>query len=167
MNCHLVTIEIGVKSFTDQRVQVNGVTLDQSWLEGLNPHPVKRGSTIQQHRVICDHLLKDIPDFFILPLQHLLGRFDRIGVAKFFQSSDDERLIKFECDFLGETTLMQLQSRSNNNHTSSRVIDAFAKQVFAETTLFTLNHIGQGFQRSIRRTQNGSFAAIVIEQSIN
>ena len=131
-------------------MQVNGVTLNQRWLKSLDAHAVQRGSTIQQDRVIGDHLLKDIPDFLILTLQHLLGRLDRIGVTEFFQSSDDERLIEFKCNFLGQTALVQFQTRPNNNHTSSRIIDSFTQQVFAETPLLTLDHIGQGLQRSVR-----------------
>ena len=33
---HLVTVKVGVKSGTDQRVQLNCFTFDEDWLEGLN-----------------------------------------------------------------------------------------------------------------------------------
>ena len=164
---HLVTIEVSIESFADQWVQVNGVSFNQSWLKRLNTHAVQCGSTIQQHGVICDHLLKDVPDFLILAFQHFLGRLDRISVTEFFQSSNDKRLIEFKRNFLGQTTLVQFQSRTNNNHASSGIINTLAQQIFTETPLLSLDHIGQGLQRSIRRTQYGSLAAIVIEQSIN
>ena len=37
---HLVAIEVGVEGGADQRVQLNGLTLDQGWLEGLDAQTV-------------------------------------------------------------------------------------------------------------------------------
>ena len=167
VNCHLVAIEVSVETFADQGVQMNGVALNQRGFKGLNSHSVKRWSTIQQNRVVGNYLFQDIPNLFVLPLQHFLGRLDGIGMAEFLESSNDEWLIEFQGDFLGQATLMQLQTRANNNHASSRIINAFTKQVFTKTTLLTLDHIGQGFQRTIRGTQHRPLAAIVIKQSVN
>ena len=41
------------------------------------------------------HLLEDVPDLLVLPLVHLLGALDRVGVPKFFDAPDDEGQKKF------------------------------------------------------------------------
>ena len=36
VNGHLVTVEVRVEGGADQRMKLNGLTLDQQWLEGLD-----------------------------------------------------------------------------------------------------------------------------------
>ena len=149
MDGHLVTVKVSVETFADQRVQVNRVAFDQCRFERLDSHSVQRRSTVQKHRVIANHLLQDIPNFFVLALKHFLGGLDRVGVTEFFQATNDERLVQFQRDLLWQTALVQFQSRSNNDDRASGVVDSFAKQVFAETTLLSFDHVGQRFQRSV------------------
>ena len=73
VNRHLVTIEVRIESFADQRVKMDRVAFDKSRFERLNTHPVQCRSTVKQDRVVLNHLLKDIPNFFVLTLKHLLG----------------------------------------------------------------------------------------------
>ena len=149
VNCHLVTIEVRIETFADQRMQVDGVSFYQGRLKSLNPHAVQSWSTIQQHGMIGDYLLEDIPDFFVFPFQHFLGRFDGIGMTQLFESSNDERLVEFQCDFLWQPALMKFQSWTDNNHASSRIVDTFTEQILAETSLLPFDHVGQGFQWTI------------------
>ena len=100
VDCHLVTVEVGVEAFAHQWMQVDRVTFDQYRLKRLNTHSVQGWCTIQQDGVILDHRFQDVPDLFIFTLKHLLGALDRIRVAHFLELADDERLIEFECDFL-------------------------------------------------------------------
>ena len=93
VNRHLVAVEVRVESFTDQRVQVNRVTFNQDRLKRLDPHAVKRRSTIQHDWMVTNHLLKDIPNLFVFTLKHFLGAFDRVGVAQFFELTNNERLV--------------------------------------------------------------------------
>ena len=88
--------------------------------------------------MIRDHLLENVPNLFVLPLQHLLGRLDRVGVTELFEATDDERLVEFQGDLLGETALVQFQSRADHDHTSCRIVDSLAKQVLAEAALVYL-----------------------------
>ena len=97
---HLVTIEVRVESFTDQRVQVDRVTFNQRRFERLDSHPMQRRSTVQQNRVVLNHLLKDIPNLFVLPLKHLLRGLDRIGVPHLFEPANNERLEQLKRDLL-------------------------------------------------------------------
>ncbi len=62
---------------------------------------------------------------------------------------------------------MQFEIRTHHNHGTRRVVDTFTEQVFAETTLLTLDHIGQGFQRSVARTQHGSAATAIVKECID
>jgi hypothetical protein len=60
-----------------QRVQLDGLALDQHRLERLNAEAVQRRRTVEHHRVLADHLIEDIPDFRLFFLDQLLGLLDR------------------------------------------------------------------------------------------
>ena len=111
MDGHLVAVEVGVEALAHQRMQLDGVAFDQHRLERLDAHAVQRRGTVQQHGMVLDHLFEDVPDLLVLPLQHLLGALDRVGVAEFLQPADDERLVQFQGDLLGQAALVQPQVR--------------------------------------------------------
>src|SRR4051794_18491426 len=110
MDGHLIAVEVGIESFAHQRMKLNGVAFDEDRLERLNAHAMERGRTIEEHRMIADHLFEDIPHFIILALEHFLRTFDRIGVSEFLQPANDERLIQLERDLLRQAALMQLEA---------------------------------------------------------
>ena len=62
VHSHLVPVEIGIERLTYQRVYLDGLTLDQDRLEGLDTEPVEGRRPVEQHRVLLDHLLEHIPD---------------------------------------------------------------------------------------------------------
>ena len=61
VNSHLVTVEVSVERGTDQRVNLDGLALDQLRLERLDTQTVQGGCTVQQHRVLSDDLFEDVP----------------------------------------------------------------------------------------------------------
>ena len=71
---HLVTVEVGVEGRTGQRVQLDGLALDQLGLEGLDTQTVQCRGTVQQHRVPLHDVLQDVPDDGFLAVDDLLGR---------------------------------------------------------------------------------------------
>ena len=62
---------------------------------------------------------------------------------------------------------MKFQLWTDSDHRSRRVIDSFPEQVLAESTLLSLDHVCQGFEWSIVRSQHWSAAPVVVEQSIH
>ena len=76
MHGHLVAVEVGVEGRADQRVDLDGLALDQDRLEGLDAQAVQRGGAVQQHRVLVDDVLQEVPDLGALLLDHLLGGLD-------------------------------------------------------------------------------------------
>ncbi len=97
---------------------MNRVPFHQRWFECLNSHAVQSRSTVKQNRMILNHLLKDIPNLFILALEHLLGRLDRVRMPHLFEPADDKGLEQFQCDFLWQTTLVQLQTWAHHDYRS-------------------------------------------------
>ena len=150
---HLVAVEVGVEPLADQRVQLDGVALDERRLEGLDAHAVQRGGAVQEHGMVLDHLFENVPDFLVLPLQHLLGRLDRVGVLQLLEPADDEGLVELQGDLLRQAALVQPQRRTDDDHAAGRVVDALAQQVLAETALLALDHVGERLQRAVARTR--------------
>ena len=167
MDGHLVAVKVGVESFADQRMQVDGVAFDQHRLEGLNAHAVQRRRPVQHHGMILDHRFEDVPDLLVLAFEHLLGALDRVGVSQLLQLADDERLEQLQGDLFRQAALMQLQPRSDDDHAARRVIDAFSQQVLAKAALLALDHVRQRLQRPVAAAQHGALAAVVVEQGVD
>ena len=73
VNGHLVTIEVGVESRTNEWVKLNCFSFDQLRLEGLDTQTVKGRSTVEQHRVSFQYVFKDIPNYRFLLIYNFLG----------------------------------------------------------------------------------------------
>ena len=117
--------------------------------------------------MVSDDLFEDIPNFVIFSFEHFLCGLDRVGMPEVFELSDDERLVEFQSDLLGQSALVETQTRSDDDHRAGRVVDPFSEKVFAETTLLALDHIRQGLQRSVAASEHWPFASSVVKQSID
>ena len=166
MDCHLVTVEVGVECLTSQRVQLDSLTLNQLRLEGLNTQAVQRRRTVEHHWVFGNGLLQNVPHLWALALNHALGGLDVLGVVVFYQALHDERLEELESHELRQTTLVQLQLRTNDNNGTARVVHALTQQVLAEAALLALEQVRQGLQRTVTRTGDRTAAAAVIEERV-
>ncbi len=150
MHGHLVAVEVGVESLADQRMNPDRVALDQRRFERLDPHPVQGRGTVQQHRVVGDHLVQNVPDVLVLSFQHPLGTLDRVGMPQFLQATNHERLEQLQSNLLRQTALVQLQLGTDDDHRTSRIVDPLAEQVLAKATLLALDHVGETLQRTVR-----------------
>ena len=96
--------------------------------------------------MVVDDLFEDVPHLLDLPLEHLLGRLDRVGVPQLLEPADDERLEELERDLFRQAALVQPEVGADDDHRAGRVVDALAQQVLAEPALLALDHVGQGLQ---------------------
>ncbi len=167
VNSHLVTVEVRVIRSTNERVQLDCLAFDQSRFECLDTQTVQSRCTVQQNRVFADHFVQDIPNDSFFALHHLLGGLDSGRQTAGFQLAIDERLEQFQRHLLRQTALMQTQSRAYGDNGTTGVVDTLTEQVLTETTLLTLDHIGQGFQRALVGTGDGTTATAVIQQRID
>jgi hypothetical protein len=76
---HLVAVEVGVEGGADQRMKLDRLAFDQDRLERLDAQAVQRRRAVQQHRMLADDLVEDIPDFRLFLLDQLLGLLDGRG----------------------------------------------------------------------------------------
>ncbi len=164
---HLVAVEVGVEALADQGVELDGVAFHQRGLEGLDAHAVQRGGAVQEHGVVLDHFFENVPDFLVLPLQHLLGRLDRVGVLQLLEPADDERLVQLQGDLLRQAALVQPQRRADDDHAAGRIVDALAQQVLAEAALLALDHVRERLQGAVARSQHRPLAAVVVEEGVD
>ena len=61
VNGHLVAVKVGVEGGAHQGMQLNGFAFDQNRLKGLDAQTVQGGGTVEQHRMLFDHLFQDVP----------------------------------------------------------------------------------------------------------
>src|SRR5690606_10739880 len=128
---------------------------------------VQGGRTVQQHGTLADDLLEHVPDLGTGALDGTLGRLDVLRVTEVDQTLDHERLEQLQSHLLGQTALVQLQLRTDDDDRTARVVHALAEQVLAEATLLALQHVAEGLQGAVAGTGDGATATAVVEQCVD
>ena len=164
---HLVTIEVSIERGTYQRMQLDGFTFHQNRFERLDTQTMQGRCTVQHDRMLLDHFLKDIPNLRLQLLYHLFGIFNVMCSAVGYQLFHYERLEQLDSHLLWQTTLIDFKFRSYNDNGTTGIVDTFTQQILTETTGFTFQHIGKGFQRTVARSCYRTAAAAVIDQRIH
>ena len=95
MHGHLVAVEVGVEGRADQRVQLDRLA-SISTGERLDAQAVERRRAVQQHRMLADDLVEDVPDLGDALFDHLLGLLDGGREALRVEPRIDERLEQLE-----------------------------------------------------------------------
>ena len=167
MDGHLVAVEVGVEGGADQRVDLDGLALDQHGLEGLDAQAVQGRRPVEQDRVLLDHALEDVPHLGTPALDHPLGRLDVLGQLGVDQPLHDEGLEQLERHQLGQAALVELEGRADDDDRTARVVDPLAQQVLAEPALLALQHVGEALERAVARPGDRTAAAAVVEQGVD
>ncbi len=164
---HLIAVEVGVERVADERVDLDRLAVDQHRLERLDAEAVERRGAVQQHRVLRDDLVEDVPHDRIHRVDHLLGRLDVLDDLAVDQAAHDERLEQLERHQLRQAALVQLEPRARHDHGAARVVDALAEQVLTEATLLALEHVGERLERAVARARDRATAPPVVEQGVD
>src|SRR5579862_9204755 len=128
-------------------------------LKRLNAEPVQRGGAVQQHGMLADHVLEDVPDDRFLRLDQFLRLLDRGAVPRRFKLVIDERLEELQRHLLRQAALVKLQLRPDDDYRTSRIVHALAEQVLAETPLLALERVRQRLERAVVRSAQHAAAA--------
>ena len=137
MDCHLVSVKVGIESSTCERMQLDSFALNQLRLESLNTKTVKRRGTVEQYRMTLHHILENIPDDWLTAVNNLLSTLYCLNYAAFYQLADNEGLVKFGCHKFRQATLSHLQFWTYDNYRTGRIVDTLTKEVLTETSLFS------------------------------
>jgi len=167
VNCHLVAVEVGVECGTGQRVQLDGTALDQHRVEGLDAQTVQGRCTVQQDGVALDDGLQAVPHFGFCTLDHLAGGLDVVGNAFLHQVLHDKGLEQLQSHLLGQTALVHLQLRADDDNGTAGVVNTLAQQVLTEAALLALQHIGQALQSTVVGAGDRTTAAAVVDQAVH
>src|SRR5690348_16764549 len=167
MNRHLVSVEVGIEGCADQRMKLDRLSFNQHRFKGLDAEAVQRGCAIEQHRMFADYLFKDIPNLRLLFFDELLRLFDRRRETLRLQPRINERLKQLECHFLRQSTLMQFQLGTDNDHRTPGIVHAFAEQILAEAALLAFQHVGKRLQRTLVGARYDATAPAIVEQRID
>ncbi|MPL98794.1 hypothetical protein SDC9_45003 [bioreactor metagenome] len=164
---HLVTVEVGVEGRADERVQLDRLAFDQRRFERLEAQTVQRRRAVQEHRVLADDFIQDIPDLGTLFLDQLLRLLHGARQALGLEARIDEGLEQLERHFLRQAALVQLQLRPGHDDRTAGEVDALAEQVLTEPALLALEHVGQRLQRTLVGAGDDAAATAVVEQRID
>ena len=112
---HLVAVEVGVEGRADERMDLERLALDEHRLERLDAEAVERRGAVQQHRVLLDDVLEDVPHLRAAPLDHALGGLDVLRQLEVDEALHHERLEQLERHQLGQAALVQLERRAGDD----------------------------------------------------
>ena len=166
MDGHLVAVEVGVERRAGQRVQLDRLAFDEDGLERLDAEPVQRGGAVQEDRVVLGDELEDVPDLRAHLLEHALGGLEREALG-LHELADDERPEQLERHLLGETALVELEVRADDDDGAAGVVHALTEQVLAEAALLALQDVGQGLERPVAGADDDAAARAVLEQRVD
>src|ERR1700682_220287 len=105
-------------------MDADSFSLDEDGFERLDAEAVERGSAIEQHRMLANHFLEDVPNDGVLLLDHFLRLLDRRAVPLRLETVIDKRLEQLERHLLRQAALMQLQLGADDDDRTSGVVDA-------------------------------------------
>ena len=77
-------------------MDLDGLPLDQNGLKGLNAQTVQGGSTVEQHGMLTNDFLQNIPHDGVLLLHHFLGGLNGGTVSVLFQAVEYKGLEELE-----------------------------------------------------------------------
>ena len=141
---HLVAVEVGVVRGTNQRMELQRSALDEDGLKRLDAQSVQGRRTVQEDGMSLDDDLERVPYLGLRSFNSLTRRLDILRDLGLDQTLHDEGLEQLQRHLLGQTALVHLQLRADNDNGTAGVVDTLAQQVLTEATLLTLEHIGQG-----------------------
>ena len=76
MHRHLVTVEVRVERLAHQRMDLDRLALDEHRHECLDAEAVQRWCAVQEHRMLLDHGVQDVPHLGPDTLHHALCALD-------------------------------------------------------------------------------------------
>ena len=153
---HLVAVEVRVEGGAHQRVQVDGLALNENRLEGLDGETVQGRCAVEKDQAILDHLGEHVPHGRHLAVDGTLGALDVLDLAELHEAAHHERLEELEGHLRGQAALMQLELRVDDDDRAAGVVDALAQEVLAEAALLALEGLGEGLERATATTGDGT-----------
>ncbi len=117
--------------------------------------------------MLFDDLFENVPDFRPNAFDHSLRTFDVVCERSVNELLHHKRFEQLERHFFGQTALMQLERRADDDDRAARVVNPLTQQVLAESALLTFENVGKRFERTIVRAGNGTPAAAVIDQRVH
>src|SRR5215218_7487228 len=164
---HLVAVEVRVEGGTDERVDLDGLALHEHGLERLDAEAVERRRAVQEHRVLLDDVLQDVPNLGTEPFDHLLGAADVRRQGPINEDLHHERLEELDGHQAWEAALVHLQARADHDDRSAGVVYALAEQVLTEPALLALEHIGEALECAVTRAGHSTSPSPVIEEGVD
>ena len=148
-------------------MQLDGTALDQHGVECLDAQTVQGRCAVQQDGVALDDSLKAVPDLGLCALDHLAGRLDVVGNTLLDQVLHDEGFEQLQSHLLGQTALVHLQLRTDDDNGTAGVVNTLAQQVLTEAALLALQQIGKALQCAVVGAGDRTAAAAVVDQAVH
>ena len=164
---HLVAVKVGVERGTNQRMQLDGAALYEHRLKCLDAESVQGWRTVEHDGMTLDDDLECVPNVLLGAFHGFSCGLDVLLRLGLDQALHHKRLEQLQRHLLGQTALVHLQLRADDDDRTAGVVNTLAEQVLTEASLLALQHIGKGFERAVVGAGDGSAASAVVDQRVN
>ena len=167
VDSHLVAIEVGIETGTDERVETDGLAFDELGLEGLDAETVERRSTVEEDGMALEDVFEDFPNDGILAVNDTLGGLDGLDEAAFEHLADDEGFEKFGGHVLGEAALVHLEFGADDDDRTAGIVNTLAEEVLTEAALLALEGVGERLEGAVGVGLDAGGLTAVVEEGVN
>ena len=169
MDSHLVSVEVGVESRADKRMETNGLALDEDGTESLDAQSVKRRRSVEKDGMVLGDLFDGIIDLRIHSGDKLvglpLGSDARIGIGD--QSVGNERTEELDGHFTRQTALFHIEFRTDGNDGTAGIVDSLSEKVLTEASLLSFEGGGQRLQNSSAIGRRRLVSSVIVDERID
>src|SRR3989338_6880047 len=141
---HLVSVKVGVERGAHERMELDGESFDEQRVERLDTEAVQCRRAVEEDVLVLDHFLEDVPHLLAAVLDDAFRTFHVVRMLVADETSDDKRLEELHRHFFWKAALVQAKMRTDDDDGASGVVDALSKEVLAEASLLSFQHVGEG-----------------------
>ena len=170
MHGHLVAVKVGVKSGTNQRMNLDGCPFNQKRLKGLDAEPMQSGSAVKQNVFVFNNFLQNSPNLVSGFINKMIGSPDIVGQSFINQQRNNKRPKQLQGHMFRQTALMKFKMSTDNNHRPAGIIHSFTQKILPESALFAFKQISQrteGPALGLAGQGRAVFSNGVVNQGVN
>ena len=138
---HLIAVEVRIVCGTYERMNPDRVAFDKLRFKSLNRQTMQGRGAVKKHWMFAGHFVQCVPDNGLFPFDHLFRRADGMHLPQFFEAADNKRFKQNKSHLLRQSTLVELELRTNHDDGTSRVIHPLAEKVHPESSGLPLQHV--------------------------
>ncbi len=148
-------------------MELDGFVICKNRHKRLYSQSVQSRSAVEKNGIVLHDVFQNAPDFRLFAFNEFLCIFDLICFAHLLQAFNEIGLKELHSHLFGQAALIEFELGTNRDHRASGIVNTLSEQVLTEASLFSLELIGERFERTGAATTHGACLSAIIDQCIH